>query len=65
MRLTTLKYEIIVSKPAIDLKEGIFYDKIDGYVIKLGKKESNDSVINDIVIFEKRFGLQDNMIMAK
>ncbi len=65
MRLTTLKYEIIVSKPAIDLKEGVFYDKIDGYVIKLGKKESNDSVIRDIVIFEKRFGLQDNMIMAK
>jgi lipopolysaccharide export system permease protein len=65
MRLTTLKYEIIISKPAIDLKEGVFYDKIDGYVIKLGKKESNDSVINDIVIFEKRFGLQDNMIMAK
>ena len=65
MRLTTLKYEIIVSKPAIDLKEGVFYDKIDGYVIKLGKKESNDSVINDIVIFEKRFGLQDNMIIAK
>jgi lipopolysaccharide export system permease protein len=65
MRLTTLKYEIIVSKPAIDLKEGVFYDKIDGYVIKLGKKESNDSVIKDIVIFEKRFGLQDNMIIAK
>ena len=65
MRLTTLKYEIIVSKPAIDLKEGVFYDKIDGYVIKLGKKESNDSVINDIVIFEKRFGLQDNMIIAE
>ncbi|MFY7979772.1 MAG: LptF/LptG family permease [Sediminibacterium sp.] len=65
MRLTTLKYEIIVAKPAIDLKEGVFYDKIDGYVIKLGKKESNDTVINDIVIFEKRFGLQDNMIMAK
>lgn len=65
MRLTTLKYEIIISKPAIDLKEGVFYDKIDGYVIKLGKKEANDSVINDIVIFEKRFGLQDNMIIAK
>ena len=65
MRLTNLKYEIIVSKPTIDLKEGVFYDKIEGYVIKLGKKESNDSVINDIVIFEKRYGLQDNIIMAK
>jgi len=65
MKLTTLKYEIIVSKPAIDLKEGVFYDKIDGYIIKLGKKESNDSVMHNIVIFEKRYGLQDNMIMAK
>jgi len=60
MKLTNLKYEIIIAKPAIDLKEGVFYDKIDGYVIKLGKKEANDSVIQNIVIFEKRFGLQDN-----
>jgi lipopolysaccharide export system permease protein len=65
MKLTNLKYEIIIAKPAIDLKEGIFYDKIDGYVIKLGKKESNDSVIHNITIFEKRFGLQDNLIMAE
>ncbi len=65
LKLTNLKYEIIVAKPAIDIKEGVFYDKIDGYVIKLGKKESNDSVIRNIVIFEKRFNLQDNMIMAK
>jgi lipopolysaccharide export system permease protein len=49
----------------MDLKEGVFYDKIDGYVIKLGKKESNDSVMHNIIIFEKRYGLQDNMTMAE
>ena len=65
MKLTSLKYEIIVSKPALDIKEGVFYDKIDGYVIKLGKKEANDSVIRNIVIFEKKFNLQDNMIIAE
>jgi lipopolysaccharide export system permease protein len=65
MKLTNLKYEIIVAKPAIDLKEGVFYDKIDGYVIKLGKKEANDSVIHNIVIFEKRYGLQDNYLIAE
>lgn len=65
LKLTNLKYEIIVAKPAIDLKEGVFYDKIDGYVIKLGKKEANDSIIHDIVIFEKRFGLQDNYLIAE
>lgn len=65
LKLAALKYDIIVSKPAIDIKEGIFYDKLDGYVIKLGKKEKNDSIIHDIVLFEKNYGLQDNMLMAK
>jgi lipopolysaccharide export system permease protein len=65
MKLTSLKYEIIVSKPALDIKEGVFYDKIDGYVIKIGKKESNDSVIRNIIIFEKKYNLQDNMIIAE
>ena len=61
----TLKYDIIVAKPAFDIKEGIFYDKIDGYVIKLGSKEKNDSIIHNVVIFEKKNGLQDNMLMAE
>jgi len=65
LKLSTLKYDIIVSKPAIDIKEGVFYDKIEGYVIKLGRKEKNDSIIHDVVIFEKKYGLQDNMLMAE
>jgi len=64
-KLSALKYDIIVAKPAFDIKEGVFYDKIDGYVIKLGKKEKNDSIIHDVVIFEKGGPLQDYMIVAK
>jgi len=65
LKLSALKYNIIVSKPALDIKEGVFYDKIDGYVIKLGSKEKNDSIIHNVVIFEKNGGLQDHMIMAE
>lgn len=65
LKLSALKYDIIVSKPSIDIKEGIFYDKIDGYVIKLGKKEKNDSIIRDVVIFEKGYNLQDNLLIAE
>ena len=64
-KLSALKYDIIVAKPAFDIKEGIFYDKIDGYIIKLGKKEKNDSVIHDVVIFEKGGPLQDYLTVAK
>ncbi len=65
LKLAALKYNIIVSKPALDIKPGVFYDKIDGYVIKLGSKEKNDSIIHDVVIFEKNGGLQDHMIIAQ
>lgn len=64
-KLSALKYDIIVAKPAIDIKEGVFYDKIEGYVIKLGKKEKNDSIIHNVVIFERKNGLQDNMLIAE
>jgi lipopolysaccharide export system permease protein len=64
LKLNTLKYDIIISKPAFDIKEGIFYDKIDGYVIKIGKKEKKNDTIRNVVIYEKNAALQDNMIVA-
>ncbi|HSC38294.1 MAG TPA: LptF/LptG family permease, partial [Chitinophagaceae bacterium] len=50
LKLNTLKYDIIVAKPAFDIREGVFYDKIDGYIIKLGKKEKDGSHIENIII---------------
>jgi lipopolysaccharide export system permease protein len=63
LKLNTLKYDIIVTKPALDIKEGVFYDKIDGYVIKIGKKEPNGTIRN-VVIYEKNYNLQDKITVA-
>ena len=64
LKLVNLQYDIIIAKPALDIKEGTFYDKIDGYVLKIGKKEKNDSIIKNVIIFEKNNVLQDNFIIA-
>ncbi len=64
LQLNKLKYEIVYTKPAFDIKPGVFYDKIDGYVIKLGKKENNGDKIFQIIIYEKGNYLQDNLILA-
>ncbi|HMP91359.1 MAG TPA: LptF/LptG family permease [Phnomibacter sp.] len=64
LRLNKLKYEIVYTKPAFDIKPGVFYDKIDGYVIKLGSKEADGQGIGDIVIYERGNYLQDNLIVA-
>lgn len=65
LKLNTLKYNIIVSKPAFDIKEGVFYDKIEGYVIKIGQKSKDGNIIKNVVIYEKNYGLQDNSIIAE
>lgn len=65
LKLNALKYDIIVTKPALDIKEGVFYDRIEGYVIKVGKKEKDDSTIRNVVIYEKNFNAQDNFLVAK
>ncbi|HKG69501.1 MAG TPA: LptF/LptG family permease, partial [Segetibacter sp.] len=65
LKLNTLKYDIIVSKPAFDIKEGVFYDKIEGYVIKIGQKSKDGSTIKNVIIYEKNYGLQDNSLIAE
>lgn len=64
LKSRTMLTDIVYAKPSFDLKEGVFYDKIPGFSIKIGKKEENDSVIRDIIIYEHKNYLQDNFIVA-
>ena len=65
LKSRTLLTDIVYAKPAFDLKEGVFYDKIPGFAIKIGKKEAKDSVIRDVIVYEQSNPLQDNFIIAK
>jgi len=65
LKSRTLLSDIVYAKPSFDIKEGVFYDKIDGFAIKIGKKEANDTVIRDVIIFEQNNPVQDNFIVAK
>lgn len=64
LKLDSLKHDIIVKQPAFDIKEGVFYNKLRGFVIKVGKKEANDTTIKDIVIFENT-GVKESIIVAE
>lgn len=65
LKSRTLLADIVYAKPAFDLKEGVFYDKIPNFAIKIGKKESNDSIIRDVIVYEQTNPVQDNFIIAK
>jgi lipopolysaccharide export system permease protein len=64
LKSRTLLADIVYAKPSFDLREGVFYDKLSGFAIKIGEKEKNDSVIKNIIIYEQSSGLQDNFIIA-
>jgi lipopolysaccharide export system permease protein len=65
LKSRTLLADIVYAKPAFDLKEGVFYDKIPNFAIKIGKKETNDSIIRDVIVYEQTNPVQDNFIIAK
>jgi len=65
LKSRTMLSDIVYAKPAFDLKEGEFYDKLTNFAIKIGKKEANDSVIRDVIIYEQTNPIQDNFIIAK
>lgn len=65
LKSRTMLSNIVQSQPAFDLQEGVFYDKIPYFAIKVGKKQANDSVIQDIIVYDQSNPLQDNFIIAK
>ena len=65
LEFKTLYYDISFKKPAIDLKQGTFYNHIPGYSIKVGKKDSDGKTIHNVVIYEQQPSLQDNSIVAE
>lgn len=64
LKSRTLLTDIVYAKPAFDLREGVFYDRINGFAIKIGKKEPNDSIIRDVIVYEQGNPVQDNFIIA-
>lgn len=64
LKMKTLHNDLINKKPAFDLKEGQFYNTIPGFSIKVAEKK-NDSVLNDIIIYENTGYQNDNVIIAR
>jgi lipopolysaccharide export system permease protein len=65
LKFVTMLYDIRVAKPAFDIKEGIFYDKLPNYAIKVGKKAKDGNGIYDVIIYENDYKMQDNIIVAE
>ncbi len=65
LKFSTLYFDIRATKPAFDLKEGVFYNQLPGYAIKVGKKDPDGKTIRQVVIYEQNHVPQDYCIVAE
>ncbi|MEP6675225.1 MAG: LptF/LptG family permease, partial [Ferruginibacter sp.] len=64
LKFSKLYYDIRNTKPAFDLKEGVFYNQLPGFAIKVNKKDPDGKTIKGVVIYEQTNAVQDNCTVA-
>jgi lipopolysaccharide export system permease protein len=52
LRMSALLYDVRNQKPALYIKEGVFYNGIEGYVIKVGRKDADNQTIHNVMIYD-------------
>ncbi len=63
MQLYTLMYSIKQTSPESEIPEEIFYDRLDGYNIYVGKKDKETGVLYDVVIYDVSGGFENTNIL--
>lgn len=58
-----LLYDVRQQKPALDIREGVFYSGIDGYSIRIGKKDKDSDKLYNIMIYDHTQGLGNNKVI--
>jgi len=57
----SLLYDIRQAKPTLTIKEGIFYNQLEGYNIKVGKKSKDGNTLYNLSIYDHKDGLGNNI----
>jgi len=52
LKMQSMLFDITHSKPSINIKEGIFYNGINGYSIRVGRKSKDGKLLKDVVIYD-------------
>ena len=52
MKNVSMIYDIQKKKPALNIKEGIFYNDLEGFSIKISEKDSDGKILRDILIYD-------------
>lgn len=63
LKSSRLLWDIRQAKPTLSIKEGIFYNQLEGYSIKVGKKSPDGQTLYNLSIYDHSAGLGNNVQM--
>ena len=52
LKFLSLLYDVREKKLSLNIKEGVFYSGIEGFVIRVGKKEKDGNTIRDVMVYD-------------
>jgi len=64
LKFLSLLFDIREKKLSFNIKEGVFYKGIDGYVIRVGKKDQDGNTIRDVMIYDHTGHLGNTSLTA-
>ncbi|MHB1920786.1 MAG: LptF/LptG family permease, partial [Chitinophagaceae bacterium] len=65
LQANSLLYDIVNLKHGFRLKDGEFFNEIEGYSIRVGKTDPDGVTIHQVLIYDRTIGTNDNLILAK
>ncbi len=66
LKFYALLHSVTRQRPALNIKPGIFYDGIDGYVIRVGSKDPNSRIVYDVKIHDHtQYRGNKNVLLAE
>jgi lipopolysaccharide export system permease protein len=63
LKMGSLLYDVRQQKPSLYIREGVFYNGIDGYSIRIGKKEPDGKKIHNVMIYDHTRGNGNNKVI--
>ncbi|HYV94969.1 MAG TPA: LptF/LptG family permease [Chitinophagales bacterium] len=64
LKFGSLLYDIRQQRPALNIKQGVFYNEIDGYSILVGKKDADNRTLHNVMIYDHTRGKGDDYVIT-
>ncbi len=61
LKSASLLWDIRQAKPTLSIKEGVYYNQLNGYTIKVGKKNPNGQTLYNLSIYDHSDGPGNNI----